>query len=476
MGDSDLSYVTHSMELEMEAMASEIRVSVPVLRFLLCFAATIPISFVWRLVPGGAMAKHIYSATSGAVLSYMSFGFSSNVHFLAPMLLGYSSMVLYRRRCGLITFFLGFGYLIGCHVYYMSGDAWKEGGIDATGALMVIALKVISCAINYNDGLLKEEGLREAQKKNRLLKLPSLIEYFGYCLCCGSHFAGPVYEMKDYLEWTERKGIWIHSEKEPSPSPYGATVRALIQTAFCMSLYLYLVPQFPMSRYTEPIYQEWGFWKRLGYQYMFGFTTRWKYYFIWSISEASVIISGLGFSGWTNSSPPKPRWDRAKNVNILGVELAKSAVQIPLAWNIQVSTWLRHYVYERLIQKGNKPGFFQLLATQTVSAVWHGLYPGYIIFFVQSALMIAGSRVIYRWQQAVPTNMTQIKEILVCLNFAYTILVLNYSCVSFMVLSLHETLAAYGSVYFIGTIVPIVILLLGYIINPRPARSKARKE
>ena len=72
---------------------------------------------------------------------------------------------------------------------------------------MVLTLKVISCAINYNDGLLKEENLREAQKKNRLLKLPSLVEYFGYCLCCGSHFAGPVYEMKDYLEWSERKGV-----------------------------------------------------------------------------------------------------------------------------------------------------------------------------------------------------------------------------------------------------------------------------
>ncbi|KAK2976163.1 hypothetical protein RJ640_001091 [Escallonia rubra] len=28
-------------------------------------------------------------------------------------------------------------------------------------------------------------------------------------------------------------------------------------------------------------------------------------------------------------------------------------------------------VYERLIQSGKKPGFFQLLATKTVSAVWH---------------------------------------------------------------------------------------------------------
>lgn len=78
---------------------------------------------------------------------------------------------------------------------------------DVLGALMVLTLKVISCAINYNDGMLKEEGLREAQKKNRLIRMPSLIEYFGYCLCCGSHFAGPVYEMKDYLEWTQGKGV-----------------------------------------------------------------------------------------------------------------------------------------------------------------------------------------------------------------------------------------------------------------------------
>jgi len=75
------------------------------------------------------------------------------------------------------------------------------------GALMVLTLKVISCAINYNDGLLKEEGLRDAQKKNRLIKLPSVIEYVGFCLCCGSHFAGPVFEMKDYLDWTEGQGV-----------------------------------------------------------------------------------------------------------------------------------------------------------------------------------------------------------------------------------------------------------------------------
>lgn len=44
------------------------------------------------------------------------------------------------------------------------------------------------------------------------------------------------------------------------------------------------------------------------------------------------------------------------------------------------------------------------------------------------------------------------------------------------VLSLHETLTAYGSVYYIGTIIPVVVILLGNVIKTKPVRSKARKE
>lgn len=39
------------------------------------------------------------------------------------------------------------------------------------------------------------------------------------------------------------------------------------------------------------------------------------------------------------------------------------------------------YVYERLTLPGRKPTFVTLMVTQLVSGVWHGLYPGYIMFF-----------------------------------------------------------------------------------------------
>lgn len=54
--------------------------------------------------------------------------------------------------------------------------------------------------------------------------------------------------------------------------------------------------------------------------------------------------------------------------------------------------------------------------------------------------------VIYRWQQAVPQGMDVVKNILVFLNFAYTILVLNYSCVGFIVSTLSLSLS-YACIY-----------------------------
>ncbi|CAM8954956.1 unnamed protein product [Rhodiola kirilowii] len=60
-------------------MASAIRVSVPVLHFLLCFVATIPAGLLWRIVPRN-LASTSTPALSGATPSYLAFGFSANLH------------------------------------------------------------------------------------------------------------------------------------------------------------------------------------------------------------------------------------------------------------------------------------------------------------------------------------------------------------------------------------------------------------
>jgi lysophospholipid acyltransferase len=114
-----------------------------------------------------------------------------------------------------------------------------------------------------------------------------------------------------------------------------------------MGVYMYMTGAYPLSFLTNPDYMKWGYWHRVWYQFLCSFGARWKYYFIWSLSEAAVMISGFGFSGWTKVAPseePRAKWTRAQNVDILNVELATSAAEIPKYWNIHVSVWLRHCI------------------------------------------------------------------------------------------------------------------------------------
>ena len=53
-------------------------------------------------------------------------------------------------------------------------------------------------------------------------------------------------------------------------------------------------------------------------------------------------------------------------------------------------------MYERLTPAGRRPSFGTLAATQLVSGVWHGLFPGYWLFFATSAVMFEAGKTLYR--------------------------------------------------------------------------------
>jgi lysophospholipid acyltransferase len=57
------------------------------------------------------------------------------------------------------------------------------------------------------------------------------------------------------------------------------------------------------------------------------------------------------------------------------------------AWNISVHKWLKYYVYLRMIKPGKQLQIVPILMTFVVSAIWHGFYPGYFLFFISSGLM-----------------------------------------------------------------------------------------
>ena len=53
-------------------------------------------------------------------------------------------------------------------------------------------------------------------------------------------------------------------------------------------------------------------------------------------------------------------------------------------------------MYERITPLGKRPTFVTLLVTQLVSALWHGIFPGYWLCFGSSAVVFHAGKMLYK--------------------------------------------------------------------------------
>lgn len=58
------------------------------------------------------------------------------------------------------------------------------------------------------------------------------------------------------------------------------------------------------------------------------------------------------------------------------------------SWNMGTNQWLRLIVYERVPKK------YATLLTFSLSALWHGFYPGYYLTFVSGSLIVTAARTV----------------------------------------------------------------------------------
>ncbi|CAI5951335.1 unnamed protein product [Closterium sp. NIES-64] len=646
--------------------------------YLVGALSSIPVAYLHRFI-GPPALRHVYAAVSGVLLSLISFTPDVLLHFILAAAFTLVVMRTQRSICGLVTFIGTFAHLIACHVIFMSDDARRTGRVDFTGTLTIVAIKLTSLAMDYQDGLkaLKDDAKRakdgekpeseqpsrddrrKAEKRARVIReMPSLVEFLGYLFCCGQHLLGPWFDYQSYDDWTHRRGVWSPSVRSPSPIP--PFLRVLVQGSLAAAVFLLIFPHLDLSLATDPArFFVLPFLRRLLLVFHATLVTRWRCYIVWSIAEAAMVAGGLGFSGWvakpsaaaggggaaaaataaggpvvapsaagggaadttaaaaaaaaaaasaansaaagegaadehdgkenhaerngvstgqaaaaaaadggqvmmggrvmmgelvnkqggstagvkgsavsgekkrshaaTPAAPAAPAaptpvtasaaatataspaaapttaaaaatrtdaddapecsraerqvaasgaerqvasWDRARNVNILGMELASTGADVAKNWNISFSTWLRIYVYERLEAMPRKSALFNLLFTFFISAISHGLNPGDLIGFAHWALMIAGSRVIYRWSRPLAQGSLP-RRAASLLHFLYVLLCINYAGFGFSVMTFQHTVQAYRGLYYYGTLVPVMLIVAGnFIRTPRPRGAK----
>jgi hypothetical protein len=120
------------------------------------------------------------------------------------------------------------------------------------------------------------------------------------------------------------------------------------------------------------------------------------------------------------------------NIKYLDVELPSNFRSAMTGWNIATSNWLRRCVYERV------PPAYRTFASFTMSALWHGFYPGYYMTFCSAALWNEVARVLRRHVRPIfipdqKAEKTAVAMLYHALSTALTITSLNYLGTPFQV-------------------------------------------
>lgn len=427
----------------------------------------LPLAVPYRLFQGIPLAKQIYGTVAGMTLCHLAYG-PGFLHMVYAALASYVlSNVVPRRYAGWAVFAVTFAHLTVSHVLNASGTAWNNGTIDFTGSQMILVLKCTGTALSYSDGLLKAEDMSSWQKKSHLKTFPNFVEYLGHLFDPNSVLVGPALDFCDYHEFIHDKG---GANLPRKPSCVLPALKHLAGNLMCVGIHLVGNSIFPTTLVGSEEFFSFSLPYKIFSIWAVCVAFRGKYYFVWGLAHTSMIISGQALHDV--KSEDEDCWDRGLNVRPLQVETAVTAMDFTSHWNICTGNWLRHNVYMRAAPKGSKPGFGALLLTQIVSGWWHGLYPGYWMFFVSSTVMVLQSR----WVSRILRNMGKTAAMLTKLVSGLNVsMQLSYLGTSFMLLQFEPSLKVWSSMYFIGHITMVLGVLISMIPAGTPSSPKTPK-
>ncbi|KAI0382655.1 MBOAT family protein [Hypomontagnella monticulosa] len=294
-----------------------------------------------------------------------------------------------------IAFFFLMGHMAVNQLTRQFADNPAE--IDITGAQMVLVMKLSAFAWNVADGTLPDDQLSDFQKNRRIVKLPSLLDYAGYVLFFPSLMTGPAFDYNEYRGWVDCTMFDVPVNIDPAKKPPTRKKRRIPRSGTpamwklaggltWVWVFLNLSKWYNVDALLNDEAGASGFLRRVFIMHMVGFTTRAKYYGVWSMAEGSCILAGLGYNG-VDPVTGKVSWNRLQNINPWGVELAQNSRAYLENWNMNTNKWLRYYIYLRVTPRNKKPGFRASMATFVTSAFWHGFYPGYYLTFVLASFV-----------------------------------------------------------------------------------------
>lgn len=422
-----------------------------------------------------SLIRHVVATLLGLYLALFCFGWYA-LHFIVQSSISYLIMtVVGVEHMHKYCFVFALGYLTLCQIARVYIFDYGQYSTDFSGPMMIITQKITSLAFEIRDGVFcKDETLNPSQRRLAVRRMPSLLEYLSYCCNFMGILCGPLCSYKDYIAFIEGSSYQVkeaevngkedlkYDHKEPSPN--NVVVHKLVVCAISLGFYMTATRILPVEHNIDERFQETSSVPtRVIYLYLSLMAARPKYYFAWTLADAINNAAGFGFQGYDKNG--EENWDLVSNLNIKNIEFSTSFKIFIDNWNIQTALWLKRVCYERATRNPTAKTFL-------LSAVWHGVYPGYYLTFFTGSLMTLAARNIRSNVRHHFLQSPELKLIYDVMTWIATQVAISYTVAPFVLLSVKPSLQFYGSWYYCLHFLCILVLL----IMPARARKKERTE
>jgi lysophospholipid acyltransferase 1/2 len=364
------------------------------------------------------------------------------------------------------------GYLSKLHLYRQIYD---YGGytLDITGPIMIGTQKVTSLGFNLFDGKArKQEDLSEDQKRYAVKKNPSILEFFSYVFSFQTLMCGPLVYYNDYIEFITGENIERHFVRDSKgkvvekriPSATRPVLQKLGTSTFYCICILTFLDKINCEYLVDPVFlRDSSFFVYIFYMIVSTSGARFKYFFAWKLGETICNASGLGFQGWKEDGSAD--WDLVSVLNIWKLETSLNFKILLDNWNKTTQGWLKRCAYDRA------PVKIRTVATYTLSAMWHGFYPGYYCCFLTGALVTSGARRGRRTVRQFFQSSPGLRMFYDVVTFILTRFFLAYVVAPFVLLSFESSMKFYRKIYFCGHILALIGLSLPLFIKSSTSRA-----
>uniref|UniRef100_A0A3P8UXV3 Membrane bound O-acyltransferase domain containing 1 n=1 Tax=Cynoglossus semilaevis TaxID=244447 RepID=A0A3P8UXV3_CYNSE len=385
--------------------------------FLACQLFALAAAFWFRLYlsphHANPLVRHAVATLLGIAFLIFCFGWYS-AHILTVVVANYLIIVNADinnvHRYAMAT---AMGYLTVCQVSRAYIFNYGILSTDFSGPLMIVTQKITTLAFQLHDGTYKTSEQLTPEQKLQAIKS------YGFSL-------------------------------------QTAVCQKLLICLGCMLFFLIVTRNLPITFNVDPHFVAHApFLTRLTYAFFSIQAARPKFYFAWTLADAVNNAAGYGFLGIDEHG--KASWDLICNLNIVGIETATSFKTFIDNWNIRTGIWLKTVCYDRAPKH-------QLPLTFVLSALWHGVYPGYYFTFITAIPITIAARAIRKYIRHYFLGSRGVKMGYDILTWAATQLAICYTVMPFLLLAVDSTLVYYRSMYFH---VHILSILAAIALHPK---------